>query len=98
MVIPEEIARALKDARQLAFEANMRTNVRVDEIIPYMETKTAYYGEKEKTFYNVPQGNVSVFFDNYDGEYKSERILDRLTITFPERLKDMTTITIKVEK
>lgn len=96
--IPIEIAQALKDARQLAFEANMRTNIRVDGITPYTETKKAYYAEIEKVFYGVPLGNVSVFFDNYVGEYKMERISDRLIITFPERLKDMTNITIKVEQ
>lgn len=73
-------------------------NSKVNSITPYEETKKAYYAEIEKVFYGVPLGNVSVFFDNYDGEYKLERILDRLIITFPERLKDMTTITIKVEQ
>lgn len=73
-------------------------NNKVNYLTPYEETKKAYYGENEKVFYNVPEGNLTVFFDNYDGEYEIERILDRLTITFPERLKDMTNITIKVEQ
>lgn len=93
--IPEEIARALKDARQLAFEANMRTNVRVDEITPYTETKKAYYGEKEKRFYNVPNGNVSVFFSNYNKNYSVSRIADRITVSF-EPLTEQTDITITV--
>lgn len=70
----------------------------ISNITPYEETKKAYYGENEKVFYGVPLGNVSVFFDNYDGEYKSERIADRFVITFPERLKDMTNITIMVQQ
>lgn len=70
----------------------------VNKITPYEETKRAYYGEKEKVFYNVPLGNLTVFFDNYDGEYKTERISDRLVITFPERLEDLTNITIKIEQ
>ena len=73
-------------------------NSKVNNITPYEETKKAYYDEIEKVFYGVPNGNISVFFDNYDGEYKIERILDRLTITFPERLKDMTSITIMVQQ
>lgn len=73
-------------------------NTKVNYLTPYEESKKAYYGENEKAFYNVPEGNLTVFFDNYDGEYETERILDRLTITFPERLKDMTNITIKIEK
>lgn len=93
--IPEEIARALKDARRLAFEANMQTNVRVDEITPYTETKTAYYGERIKRFYNVPQGNVSVFFSNYNKDYAVERVEDRVTISF-DRLTEQVDITITV--
>lgn len=95
--IPAEIARALKDARRLAFEANMRTNVRVDEITPYTETKTAYYGEKEKTFFDVPKRNVSIFFDNYEDEYQTKRIGNRFIVLFPEKLQKATNITVMVQ-
>lgn len=64
---------------------------------PYTETKVGYFGEIEKVFYGVPSGNVSVFFDNYTGEYEKSRIEDRLTIRFPERLTDMTNINISVQ-
>lgn len=94
--IPIEIAKALKDARQLAFEANMRTNVRVDDITPYTETKKAYYGEKEKNFYNVPEGNISVFFSNYNKDYSVKRIADRVKISF-EKLTEQADITINVK-
>lgn len=94
--IPAEIAKALKDARQLAFEANMRTNVRVDEITPYTETKKGYYGEKEKNFYNVPEGNISVFFSNYNKDYSVKRIADRVKISF-EALTEQADITISVK-
>ena len=70
----------------------------VNAITPYEETKKAFYDEKEKAFYNVPEGNLSVFFDNYSGEYSVERVSNRLVITFPERLKDATNITIMVNK
>ena len=70
---------------------------RVSSITPYEDTKIGYFGEKEKVFYGVPQGNTSVFFDNYIGEYSTERIADRLTVEFPERLSDMTSITIMVQ-
>lgn len=72
-------------------------NNRVTEITPYEQTKTGYYGENEKVFYGVPDGNVSVFFDNYNGEYTVERIEDRLTVKFPARLTDMTSITVMVQ-
>lgn len=93
--IPAEIAKALKDARQLAFEANQKTSIRVDEITPYVETKRAYYGEKIKRFYNVPQGNILVFFSNYNTDYFVERITDRVTVSFP-RLTEQVDITITV--
>lgn len=67
----------------------------VSEITPYIETKTAYFNEKEKTFYNVPQGNVSVVFDNYSGDYSVKRISDRVTVFF-DTLTDSTNITISV--
>ena len=34
---------------------------RVEQITPYTDTKTAYIGDTEVTFENVPQGNLSVF-------------------------------------
>lgn len=72
-------------------------NSRVTQITPYEQTKTAYYGEIEKVFYGVPDGNVTVFFDKYDGEYEVSRIEDRLTVSFP-RLTDMTNITVMVQQ
>jgi len=73
-------------------------NARVSDITPYEQTKVGYFGENEKVFYGVPNGNVSVFFDKYDGEYEVVRIEDRLTIKFPERLTDMTNITVMVQQ
>ena len=64
----------------------------VKAITPYTETKIAYYGETEKTFYNVPEGNVTVFGLK---EYSLDRISDRLTITF-DALSDQTEITISI--
>ena len=73
-------------------------NNRVTDITPYEQTKVGYYGENEKVFYGVPNGNLTIFFDKYDGEYEVSRIEDRLTITFPERLKDMTNITVMIQQ
>ena len=63
---------------------------------PYTDTQTAYYGEKEKNFYNVPQGILTVYFDNYAGSYSVERIDDRLTVSF-DTLENDTKITIIVQ-
>lgn len=65
-------------------------------ITPYTETKTAYYGESEKTFYDVPDGNVSVYFTDYDGDYSVSRVSGRLTISF-DTLTEQTDITISIQ-
>lgn len=72
------------------------TSRQVKEIAPYKESKIAYFGEKEKVFYGVPGGNLSVFFDNYNGEYSVQRIADRLVVTFPA-LENETNITIMIQ-
>lgn len=68
------------------------TRQSVNNITPYTETKIGYYGETEKTFYNVPDGNVTVFGLK---EYALDRISDRLTITF-DALSAQTKITISI--
>lgn len=64
----------------------------IKAITPYTETQIGYYGETEKTFYNVPEGNVTVFGLK---EYSLDRISDRLTITF-DALSEQTEITISI--
>ena len=64
----------------------------VKAITPYTETQIGYYGETEKTFYNVPDGNVTVFGLK---EYSLDRISDRLTLTF-DALSEQTEITISI--
>lgn len=68
----------------------------VKAITPYTETKGAYFGETEKVFYDVPTGNMSVFFTNYNGDYSTSRINDRVTISF-DALNEATDITIMVQ-
>ena len=68
----------------------------VSDITPYTETKAAYFNESEKTFYNVPEGNVTVLFDNYNGDYSVKRIMDRVIVSF-ETLKQQSNITISVK-
>lgn len=63
---------------------------------PYKATKTAYYGESEKVFYDVPQGNITVFWDNYSGDYAVERIADRIVVSF-DTLTDNATISIMIQ-
>lgn len=73
--------------------AGVRQNV--SELTPYKVKLTAYYGETEKTFYGVPEGNISVYFDNYGGDYSVQRIEDRLIVSF-DALEHETQITISI--
>lgn len=65
---------------------------KIVDLTPYTATQIGYYGETEKTFYNVPDGNVTVFGLK---EYALDRISDRLTITF-DALSEQTEITISI--
>lgn len=67
----------------------------IEELTPYTETKIGYYGETSKTFYGVPDGNVTVFFDNYHGAYTTSRQEDRLYVYF-DALEKETNITISI--
>lgn len=69
---------------------------KAEAVTPYTETKGGYYGETEKTFYDAPMGNVSVFFDNYNGIYATSRVDNRLIVSFDE-LKAETNITISIQ-
>lgn len=64
----------------------------INAITPYKETKTAYIGDTEVTFYNAPSGNLTVFFDK---PYTVERLADRIIVSF-EELEEVTEITISV--
>lgn len=68
------------------------TRQSVNNITPYTATQIGYYGETEKTFYNVPEGNVTVFGLN---AYTLNRVADRLTLTF-SALTEQTEITISI--
>lgn len=69
-------------------------NKRISDITPYTQTKYGYYGETEKVFYNVPNGNVTVFCDV---DNSITRIEDRLIVKFAEKLTDTVEITIMVQ-
>ena len=91
---------ATGDFPESAFDVLSRrisaVNSRVTQITPYEQTKTAYFGEIEKVFYGVPDGVLTVVFDNYDGEYQTSKAEDRLTVKFP-KLEKQTNITIVVQ-
>lgn len=63
-----------------------------EAITPYKDTKTAYIGDTEMTFYDVPEGNITVYFDK---PYELKRIADRVELSF-DSLDDIKEITISV--
>lgn len=73
--------------------AGVRQNV--SEVTPYKKTKTGYYGETNKIFYDVPDGNISVFFTNYNGGYSVHKTGTTLLVAF-DALKEETDITISI--
>ena len=72
------------------------TSNRVTAITPYTETKTAYIGDTEVVFENVPSGNLSIF-GLLSRLYKVERDSDKVTITLFEPLEDVTEVTISIQ-
>ena len=68
------------------------TRQNISEITPYTETKTGYYGETEKTFYNVTDGNVAVYGLT---EYTMDRVANNITLTF-DALEKETNITVSI--
>ena len=64
----------------------------IKTLTPYTETKTGYYGETEKTFYNVPDGNVTVYGLT---EYTMDRVANNITLTF-DALEKETNITVSI--
>ena len=84
-----EECKILKDDWELYLE--------ILRITPYEETQTAYYGESEKVFYNVPQGNITVFWDNYNGNYSVQRFDGGVTVSFDTLTVAEATISIMVQ-
>ena len=72
------------------------TSNRVTAITPYTETKTAYIGDTEVVFENVPGGNLSIF-GLLSRLYRVERDSDKVTITLFEPLEDVTEVTISIQ-
>lgn len=77
---------------------NIEANVQnINKITPYVSTKQAYFGDNQVTFYDVPEGNVSVFFDSYLGPYSFERVGNMLTVSFDVLTVASTNVTISIQ-
>lgn len=68
----------------------------VKAITPYTETKTAYIGDTEIIFDNVPSGNMSIF-GLLSRLYRVDRESDRVIITLLAPLEEVTEVTISIQ-
>lgn len=68
----------------------------VDAITPYTDTKTAYIGDTEISFDNVPSGNLSIF-GLLSRLYRVDRESDRVVITLFAPLEEVTEVTISIQ-
>ena len=73
------------------------TSNKVEQITPYTDTKTAYYGDTSVTFYDAPQGRASVFIDDMPMDYSVSRIEGRLVVSFDQLEVASVQITISIQ-
>ena len=66
----------------------------ISNVTPTTLTKTAYIGDTEVTFTDVPSGNLTVYTDNLIA-YTMAKDNDRVIVSF-EPLSEVTTITISI--
>ena len=69
----------------------------ISDLTPWKVTKTAYIQSKSITFENVPDGNITVYFNPTitSANYKLERINDLVRVSF-DPLQEVTEITLSV--
>ena len=76
------------------------TSNRVTEITPYTDSYTAYIGDDDAHFFDVPQGILSVSVVDSEGhfiDYTLEREDNIVSVYFDEPLENVATVTISVQ-
>ena len=74
------------------------TATKVEQITPYTATKTAYIGDSEVAFTDAPEGNLSVYIKDSEGNYPSytvEGLSDRIRVSF-KPVEYVTEVTISI--
>ena len=70
------------------------TSNKVEQITPYKASKTAYIGDTEVVFENVPQGDILVFgLEEYQVKFITN---ETFVITF-DALEEVTTVSISIQ-
>ena len=76
------------------------TSNKVEQITPTTYTKTAYIGDTEVVFENVPQGNITVIAESENGYHpyytELKRENDRVRIRYVVPFESVTTITLSI--
>lgn len=76
------------------------TSNKVENITPTTYTKTAYIGDTEVVFENVPQGNITVIAESENGYHpyytELKRENDRVKIRYVVPFESVTTITLSI--
>lgn len=76
------------------------TSNKVDVITPYTDTETAYIGDDDVHFFDVPQGMLSVSAVDSNGnylDYTVEREGSHIAVYFDEPLENVATVTIMIQ-
>ena len=74
-----------------------QTTAQVDNLTPYTETEMAYIGDTQVVFVDAPEGNLNVYFSNYNGGYSTERMANGLIVFLDEPLEEVTEVTISIQ-
>ena len=76
------------------------TSNKVEQITPTTYTKTAYIGDTDVVFENVPQGNITVIAESENGYHpyytELKRENDRVRIRYVVPFESVTTITLSI--
>lgn len=91
--LQESFLQAQRNQTPITAKVDDSANKIVD-LTPYKDTKTAYIGDIDVAFENVPYGNISVF--GVDDFYIT-KIANRTYVNFKEPLEEVTEVTITVQ-
>ena len=76
------------------------TSNNVASITPTTYTKTAYIGDTEVTFENVPNGNITVYAEDTEGNHPyfliAKREQDNVTVAYANPFEYVTKITLSI--
>jgi len=71
---------------------------KADALTPYTETKTAYIGDTEVMFTDAPNGNLTVYVTDSNGNIPNYTVTkaEYIKVTFNEPLESVATVTISI--